>query len=245
MAVAVLLAGGRSRRMGRDKPSLEIHGETLVERHLRQLSGAGAADALIVCSELNREAIRRRTGARTILQSGGGMSAAVRTGLQAIGPAGDVWIVCVNDIILDSDYRKVWAASASGVTIPTRVLDRVFSGGHLLLEGDRVRAIVEKPPGGCPPGAHANIMVHSIRSRTAIEELAAAADYEAALNRLIAAGLTARAVTVDFWMALKTAEDFERVNSLECLNRSLYAEPGNAPGIRPVDSGDGERNKDS
>ena len=34
--IAVLLAGGRSERVGTDKPTLELNGEMLVERHLRQ-----------------------------------------------------------------------------------------------------------------------------------------------------------------------------------------------------------------
>jgi NDP-sugar pyrophosphorylase family protein len=211
-ALAVLLAGGSSLRMGRDKSALEIRGETLVERHLRQLRGIGVTEALIVCNAANREAFGRRTGARTVLQIGEGMSSAVRTGLQAIGPATGVWIVCVNDIILDSDYAKIAAADGEGITIPTRMLDRVFHGGHLLLEQDRVRAIIEKPPGGCPIGAHANIMVHRVSGRRALPTLAAATGYEDALNELMAKGLPARAVAVDFWIAVKTPEDFERVN---------------------------------
>ena len=40
---AILLAGGASRRMGREKPLLEADGETLISRHLRQLRQIGGA----------------------------------------------------------------------------------------------------------------------------------------------------------------------------------------------------------
>jgi CTP:molybdopterin cytidylyltransferase MocA len=218
--VAVLLAGGGSTRMGRDKAGLEIDGETLVERHLRQLRGAGVTDPVVVCNAANHEVIRRRTGARTLLQIGDGMSAAVRTGLQAAGPTGTVWLVCINDIIGDADYAKIAdAAAGDGIVIPTKVLDRVFHGGHLLLDGDQVRAIVEKPPGGCRPGAHANIMVHRVSGGRAIEALAAATDYEGAVNELIDAGVAVRAAPVDFWIAVKTPEDFKRLGELRSPGR--------------------------
>ena len=44
---AVLLAGGRSTRMGRDKAALEIEGEPLWQRQLATLRATGARDLLI------------------------------------------------------------------------------------------------------------------------------------------------------------------------------------------------------
>lgn len=44
---AVILAGGRSSRMGRDKASLELHGQTLLARQIHLAHQAGAAEILI------------------------------------------------------------------------------------------------------------------------------------------------------------------------------------------------------
>ena len=74
-------------------------------------------------------------------------------------------------------------------------------------ENQRVRRIVEKPPGGCPIGSMANIMVHRVCGSRVIERLSGAPDYEAAVNELIEAGVPAHAAPIDFWLALKTPED--------------------------------------
>jgi molybdopterin-guanine dinucleotide biosynthesis protein A len=100
--IAILLAGGRSERVGIDKPTLHLNGEMLVERHLRQLRGAGVTEAVIVCHLGNEALIRARTGAQTVLQRGGSMSSAVLTGMQQT-EAHSICAVCVNDIVSDED----------------------------------------------------------------------------------------------------------------------------------------------
>ena len=83
--------------------------------------------------------------------------------------ANSICTVCVNDIVSDQDYRNLFALTGRDGTIliPTVPLERSFPGGYLELspETRAVRRIVEKPQGGCPAGAAANIMVSS-RSRT-------------------------------------------------------------------------------
>jgi molybdopterin-guanine dinucleotide biosynthesis protein A len=44
---AVILAGGQSSRMGRDKAALELAGETLLARQIRLVQAAGAAEVFI------------------------------------------------------------------------------------------------------------------------------------------------------------------------------------------------------
>ena len=44
---ALLLAGGRSERMGRDKALLEIAGEPLWKRQVERLVAAGAAEVVV------------------------------------------------------------------------------------------------------------------------------------------------------------------------------------------------------
>jgi NDP-sugar pyrophosphorylase family protein len=219
---AILLAGGRSLRMGCDKTALELNGETLVERHLRQLREIGIANAIVVCHKDNEMAIQGRTGGTTVRQTGHNMSSAVLSGLQAVPTAGAVWAVCVNDVVGDADYRRLaeFPTGAESIVVPTRVLERVFGGGYLELSNNRthVRAIIEKPVGGCPPGTMANIMIHRITGRELLsrlsDELAAGQEYEPVVNSLIRSGIPVSAVPLDFWIAIKTPEDFERAREL-------------------------------
>jgi len=44
---AVILAGGQSSRMGRDKAALELAGETLLERQIKLVQAAGASEVFI------------------------------------------------------------------------------------------------------------------------------------------------------------------------------------------------------
>lgn len=224
---AVLLAGGRSVRMGRDKPLLEIAGETLVERHVRQLRAIGVHNIVLVSNAANRRAICEHTELQTMVQRGHGMSAAVRTGLDAASGFDAVFLVCVNDLILDEDYGALGRTTVEeGLVIPTGRLDRVFHGGMLQLAGDEVRGIVEKPDGGCPAGAVANIMIHRVAGARTIRDLRnrlrSACEYEAAINAMIAAGLRALAVPVAFWLAIKNPEDYREAE------RRLSRNPGEA-----------------
>ena len=147
--IAILLAGGRSERVGIDKPTLQLNGEILVERHLRQLRAAGVKDAVIVCHPGNEALIRTRTRVQTVLQRGDSMSSAVFTGMHQT-EAHSICAVCVNDIISDDDYRQLFAQNGRDGTIliPTVPLERSFTGGYLELnpETQAVRRIVEKQP---------------------------------------------------------------------------------------------------
>ncbi len=246
---AILLAGGASARFGREKPLLEIGGETLLERHLRQLRAIGVGSAVVVCSRSNLAAIRGRlqpaagSAVECVLQQGPGMSGAVLTGLDAVPCVPAVYVVCVNDLVRDSAYYALEQAGEAGadIVIPTRLLDRPFAGGrlHFIAGTSRVTSIEEKPPGGCPPGSAANIMIHRLAGRALLEALAAdlraGSEYEAALTSLIAAGAVGLAVWVDAWVAIKTPADYELAQSV--LSRNRGAERGSAPGTPASCSG--------
>jgi len=212
--------------MGVDKPTLKINGEMLVERHMRQLRMVGVSDVIAVCNAVNQSEIP----GRTVLQRGASMSGAVLTGMEE-AKAEAVALVCVNDVVEDADYRRIFATKnvENGIFIPTFRLDRTFFGGCLELdpESRAVRRINEKPEGGCRPGAAANVMIHRIRGRDVLERLQAllrnGIEYEAAVNELIEDGVPATAIAIDSWVAIKTPEDFER------LNRSRGAARGSAP----------------
>src|SRR5262249_45747402 len=121
---AILLAAGRSERVGIDKPTFKLNGEMLVERHLRQLRAAGVDDATIVCHSGNEALIRARTGAQTALQHGDSMSSAVLTGIHQT-EADSICVVCVNDIVSDEDYRQLFMVNGrdGSILIPTVPLE--------------------------------------------------------------------------------------------------------------------------
>jgi NDP-sugar pyrophosphorylase family protein len=212
--IAILLAGGRSVRIGIDKPTLQLNGEMLVERHLRQLRGAGVKDAVIVCHPGNEALIRARIGVQTVLQRGDSMSSAILTGLDQT-EAQSICTVCVNDIVSDEDYRKLFALNGRDGTIliPTVPLERSFPGGYLELNSDTgaVRRIVEKPRGGCPAKAAANIMIHQIFGRRLLARLKSllsnGIEYETAVNDLIEEGASVIAVPMSWWVTIKTSDD--------------------------------------
>ena len=218
--IAILLAGGRSERLGIDKPTLELNGEMLVERHLRQLRTGGVKNAVIVCHPGNEELIRARTGAQTVLQRGDSMSSAVLTGLNQTD-SNSICAVCVNDIVSDEDYRQLLALSGRDGTIlvPTVALEQNFSGGFLKLGHDNraVRRIVEKPHGGCPAGAAANIMIHQIFGPKLLGRLRSllsnGTEYETAVNELIESGTSVISVPIRWWIAIKTPDDIARAEA--------------------------------
>src|SRR5262249_22604914 len=102
----------------------------------------------------------------------------------------------------------------NAIAIATFLLAKTFHGGHLELapDSDRVQRIVEKPLGGCPPGAWANIMIHRLRGRWLVERLAAllgeGVEYESAVDVVIGEGVTGVPVAVDAWRAIKPPDDF-------------------------------------
>jgi CTP:molybdopterin cytidylyltransferase MocA len=218
--IAILLAGGRSVRLGIDKPTLELNGEMLVERHLRQLRTGGVKNAVIVCHSGNEALIRARTGAQTVLQVGDSMSSAVLSGLNQTDSS-SICAVCVNDIVSDEDYRQLLALNGPDGTIliPTVALERNFSGGFLELGHDNraVRRIVEKSHGGCPAGAAANIMIHQIFGPELLARLKSllsnGTEYETAINILIEKGTSVIAVPIRWWIAIKTADDIARAEA--------------------------------
>jgi dTDP-glucose pyrophosphorylase len=215
--IAILLAGGRSERVGIDKPTLQITGEMLVQRHLRQLRTAGVKDAVIVCHPGNEALIRARTGVQTILQRGDSMSSALLTGIDET-EAHSICAVCVNDIVSGEEYRQLFALNGRDGTImiPTVPLERSFPGGCLEFKSDTraVRRILEKPRGGCPAGAAANIMIHQIFGRRLLASLKSllsnGIEYETAVNELIESGTTVIAVPIRWWVAIKTPHDIAR-----------------------------------
>jgi choline kinase len=222
MSTAILLAAGHSRRFGRDKPTFLLGGESLAQRCMRQASVAGIDRFVIVANEDNHRLLREqadalRPGQVTVrIQDGDEAPASALTGLAAADDD-DVLLCCTNDLVPDDTFGRVMSADegAPALTITTTRLKWVFTGGMLDLDGEgRLRKIIEKPPGGCPPGAAVNIFIHRYHGAAAISQLTSTLtrtrDYELTVNDLIEAGLATHMVHVDRWVGIKSVHDVQR-----------------------------------
>lgn len=86
--VAILLAAGESRRMGRPKPLLEWEGLTLIEYQIRELRAAGADEVIAVLGARADEVqpAAERAGGRIVLNAAyrEGRAGSIRAGAFAI-----------------------------------------------------------------------------------------------------------------------------------------------------------------
>jgi CTP:molybdopterin cytidylyltransferase MocA len=233
MTTAILLAAGRGERLGRrDKPTLPLNGEPLLSRHVRQARAGGATGFVIVANPDNVTAVHARAEAaaddlpvQVVLQDGPDAHAAALTGLRRL-PDGcqEAFLAGITDIVPDDTYARValsaHAAGEDSIVIATCVLERVFVGGMLSFHPGThlIKQIIERPPGGCPPGHLANIWIHHLRGADLIRAItrhtAAHGDYETAVNTALAHGTPGRAVVLPWWEAVKDPASLRRAELL-------------------------------
>ncbi len=148
---AVILAAGRSSRLGEFKPLLPLAGRTLLARAVELCREGGAEEALVVTGHRGEEvaAAARELGARPAAnpRPGEGMFSSVRTGLQALSPDRAAVFVLPVDLALVRPFTlrrlaEVQEAGGAAVVHPTfrgerghppllsrRVLPRVLAHG--------------------------------------------------------------------------------------------------------------------
>lgn len=109
---AVVLAGGQSRRMGRDKATLTLGGERLVDRAVR-IAGEGFTEIVVVRGHPDRPAIPA-VAARQVTDElpGQGALGGIHAGLQAIEAPAAVVIAC--DMPLLEGAFLTWLAGQLG-----------------------------------------------------------------------------------------------------------------------------------
>jgi molybdopterin-guanine dinucleotide biosynthesis protein A len=222
---AVLLAAGRGTRLGRDKPTLRFGTETLLERHVRQARLAGVTEFTVVAGAHNHDRIREIVAAvpdpdqiTVVLQEGPDAHAAAATGLSRIVGRNAAFICGITDIVPDDTYTAMANTATAGpaLTIAAFTLRHTFVGGMLDFHPGtlNLRRIVERPPGGCPPGRLVNIWIHNLLGAQLIAEIAHATrqlgDYEEAINHALAAGLPGTAHVVGSWEAVKDTVSLTR-----------------------------------
>jgi NDP-sugar pyrophosphorylase family protein len=169
----VVLAGGSNSRFWplKGKSLLSFLGRTLIEHQLDAFFEAGCKDAVVVAN-LETEAAARaatlRYGDRVTIAVQAeprGMGDAVLVGAEAAGERlnGRALLVTqAHDVVDPSIYHAVLAevdGSSDGALAGQEVAE-YFPGGYLALQGDRVMAVVEKPPPGSEPSRYVSFVVH-------------------------------------------------------------------------------------
>ncbi|MEU8919490.1 nucleotidyltransferase family protein [Kitasatospora sp. NPDC048545] len=223
---AILLAAGHGTRLGQDKPTFELNGESLVRRHVRQARAAHVDHFVIVANPANTQAVYEQARPAVgdvpltvVLQEGPDAHAAALTGLRRLSAdCEQVFVSGITDIVPDTAYEQVAAAlPGGGIAIASAVLERTFTGGMLGFHPGSttdLACIIERPEGGCPPGHLVNIWVHHISGRQHIERIteltAHHRDYEDAVNDALAAGTPGTAVVLPWWEAIKDPASVQR-----------------------------------
>lgn len=158
---ALLLAAGRSKRMGRLKQLLPVPHEPAIRLCLERIQAAGVEDITVVLGHERERIARaiRRFPVRIAVnpEIGSEMAESVRVGLKTLGPRISGVIVCLCDhpLVSSTTYRLLATThlrNPSQIVIPTHngknghptlfpreVIHRVFDGLHL-------KAIVQAHP---------------------------------------------------------------------------------------------------
>ena len=124
----IVLAAGRSARMGRPKALLPVGGETFVQRVARTLAGAGASPVLVVVAADTAAEIRRSLdrGARIVVnpRPDRGQLSSLQEGLSAVPESARAALITPVDLPLVRPATvellvQTWRAGEASVVRPT------------------------------------------------------------------------------------------------------------------------------
>lgn len=223
----LVLAGGASNRFWplRDKPLLRFGSMTLLERHLRMLAAHGGKRFVVVARPESRLAVQAIVdgaglhAAHVVVQpEARGMADAVLCAEPALSEFGEgaVYVTQAQDVVRAEMHRDLladWSRRHDGLfaLIAAARVHEYFPGGYLVIEGDRISSVVEKPGPGNEPSDLVNLVAHCIASWQAlvtalrVEAGKAGNDdaYERALAALMGEHEFRAVVYEDRWQAVK------------------------------------------
>lgn len=144
----LILAGGRSSRMGSDKALLLFEGRPILERLLEAYEAARLRPLIVVASAAVEQAFHGRPGLRLVPSDPSGpMIDSVARGLEAIGDAATAAIIQPVDAPYTSP--EMIALLTQGARHAARVLCHRGVPGHpVLLPRARFADVAERPDGG-------------------------------------------------------------------------------------------------
>jgi len=171
--VAIVLAAGASSRMWplRDKHALRFAGRTLLDLHLERLQRAGVQRFVLVGNDENAALLRDHAAAiaeaSVAVQTGApGMAGGVLSAIAQLGErelGRPVYVTQPHDVV-DAGFHQRMLSAANGDNgfgyLAAYVTNGHFPGGYLVLEGDRVAGLIEKPAPGSEPSDLVTIVAH-------------------------------------------------------------------------------------
>jgi bifunctional UDP-N-acetylglucosamine pyrophosphorylase/glucosamine-1-phosphate N-acetyltransferase len=244
--IAVVLAGGGSTRFWplRDKLLVDFGGRTLLDLHLQTLRDQGWPHTVIVASPENHDRIAALAGGSgttiAVQPEPRGMADALLSASDALAGAETVYVTQAHDLVTPSLHGRMlaeWQARGGGsaALLAASRVERYFPGGYLVMDGDRITGVVEKPGAGREPSDLVTIVAHLFASWPDLRErlMAATASgdgsdaYERAVSAL-AAERDVRAVTYEgAWSALKYP--WQLLDVMEALLDRWSADPSLLP----------------
>lgn len=164
MITALVLAAGRSQRMGSPKLLLTLGGQTLLRRVIAAARASRCDDVLVVLGELAEQVGREATaaGVRTVLNPRyrEGMGTSIAAGIAALAPASDAAVVLLGDqpcvgadainALIDTYHAtgKPLVASRYGnvVGVPALIARSLYAEAALLSGDIGARPLIARHP---------------------------------------------------------------------------------------------------
>ena len=168
----VLLAGGEGKRMRpilKDKCLLKFCGKELILHQLELLKEVGLTDVVLIASFGNIEQLKSICGDAVqyaIQRNPKGMADALLSAETLIGDS-EFLVMNANDIFELDAFKKIISLASSSKAdaclLGFKVKD-YFPGGYLMVDGNKINGIVEKPGKGNEPSDLVNIVLHYHRT---------------------------------------------------------------------------------
>ncbi|MFW5702509.1 MAG: sugar phosphate nucleotidyltransferase [Candidatus Dojkabacteria bacterium] len=205
MPHVVVLAAGSSSRFEplKEKNLYKFLGKTVLQHIIEQFLANGFEKFTVIAGSHNiglvEKDLKENVSAkhiRILEQKGDGQAGAVSTGIESLVDEQDVLIINGNDVyetnLIESFANKVSQYKAGGHNILTGYkVDSYFPGGYLLVEGEEVKGVIEKPGEGNEPSDLVRIVFDYFSSVKDLKQSLAKASsnkddlYETALNDMI------------------------------------------------------------
>lgn len=172
--VLIILAGGASSRMWplREKSLMRFGTEPLLISQLRRYQTLGFSEAIIVANPDNVDDITTLAGQMTGMQTqvvvqpeplGMGDAILQTAPLLVNRPDTPIYINQVHDVVdeqLHKNILEAFAQDSAANYLAGYEQEEYFPGGYLVVEGDRITAIIEKPGAGNQPSNLVSFVAH-------------------------------------------------------------------------------------
>jgi UDP-N-acetylglucosamine diphosphorylase / glucose-1-phosphate thymidylyltransferase / UDP-N-acetylgalactosamine diphosphorylase / glucosamine-1-phosphate N-acetyltransferase / galactosamine-1-phosphate N-acetyltransferase len=189
----IILTGGIGKRMApieKDKCLIKFLGKELILHQIEKLHNVGLNDIIIIGNPTNINVLKKLCGDEieyVVQNEPKGMADA----LLSIEKIPDqALIVSANDVFDEDAYKNVINTKGDSVILGYEVKE-YFPGGYLIVEGNKMKGIIEKPGAGKEPSNLVNIVVHLHRKYADLVKYMKAAktnkddQYEVAMDNMI------------------------------------------------------------